>query len=169
MPATIIEHEEYPSVVVIEYNSIYRNELENFIRNIKIKDNKEIVYTEPHFFKILHTNNTNIGLLTIDGRIHGYYYISKDNVLKYIYVNYPYRRNGFAKLLLTHAIKTNPNIQFEKNQNQAYTRLISSPIFEDVLKGNSSGAFDDGNNAGGIDTFEDLTGGGSKEGELTLF
>ncbi len=81
-------------------------------------------------------------------------------------MNYPYRRNGFAKLLLTHAIKTNPNIQFEKNSNQAYTRLISSPIFEDVLKGNSSGAFDSG--LGGLDTFEDLSG-GSKEGELTLF
>ena len=82
-------------------------------------------------------------------------------------MNYPYRRNGFAKLLLTHAIKTNPDIQFEKNSNQAYTRLISSPIFEDILKGNSSSTFD--NNSGGIDTFEDLTGGGSKEGELTLF
>ena len=34
MPPLIIEHEEYPSVVVIEYNSIYRNELQNFIHNI---------------------------------------------------------------------------------------------------------------------------------------
>ena len=167
MPPVIIEHEEYPSVVVIEYNSIYRNELQNFIHNIKIKDNKEEVLVEPYFNKILHTNNTNIGLLTIDGRINGYYYINKEGVLKYIYMNYPYRRNGFAKLLLTHAIKANPNIQFEKNANQAYTRLISSPIFEDVLKGNSSGAFDSG--SGSMDTFEDLSGGGSKEGELTLF
>ncbi|WP_295155768.1 hypothetical protein [uncultured Brachyspira sp.] len=166
MPAVIIEHDEYPSVVVIEYNSIYRNELQNFIHNIKIKDNKEEVYVEQYFNKILYSNNTNIGLLTIDGRINGYYYINKEGVLKYIYMNYPYRRNGFAKLLLTHAIKTNPNIQFEKNSNQAYTRLISSPIFEDVLKGNSSGAFDSG--LGGLDTFEDLSG-GSKEGELTLF
>lgn len=167
MPAVIIEHEEYPSVVVIEYNSIYRNELQNFIHNIKIKDNKEEVYVEPYFNKIIHSNNTNIGLLTIDGRINGYYYINKEGVLKYIYMNYPYRRNGFAKLLLTHAIKANPNIQFEKNANQAYTRLISSPIFEDILKGNSSGALDKG--TGGMDTFEDLSGGGSKEGELTLF
>lgn len=168
MPPVIIEHEEYPSVVVIEYNSIYRNELQNFIRNIKIKDNKEIVYTEPYFNKIINNNNTNIGLLTIDGRINGYYYLNKDIVLKYIYMNYPYRRNGFAKLLLTHAIKTNPNIQFEKNANQAYTRLISSPVFEDVLKGNSIGSFEN-NNSADIDTFEDLSGGGSKEGELTLF
>ena len=167
MPPLIIEHEEYPSVVVIEYNSIYRNELQNFIHNIKIKDNKEEVYTDAYFNKIIHTNNTNIGLLTIDGRINGYYYINKDGVLKYIYMNYPYRRNGFAKLLLTHAIKSNPNIQFEKNFNQAYTRLISSPVFEDMIKGNANGGMD--NNAGGMDTFEDLTGGGSKEGELTLF
>ena len=167
MPPLIIEHEEYPSVVVIEYNSIYRNELQNFIHNIKIKDNKEEVYTDAYFNKIIHTNNTNIGLLTIDGRINGYYYISKEGVLKYIYMNYPYRRNGFAKLLLTHAIKANPNIQFEKNSNQAYTRLISSPVFEDMIKGNANGGMD--NNAGGMDTFEDLTGGGSKEGELTLF
>lgn len=160
MPPLIIEHEEYPSVVVIEYNSIYRNELQNFIHNIKIKDNKEEVYTDAYFNKIIHTNNTNIGLLTIDGRINGYYYINKEGVLKYIYMNYPYRRNGFAKLLLTHAIKANPNIQFEKNSNQAYTRLISSPVFEDMIKGNANG---------GMDTFEDLTGGGSKEGELTLF
>lgn len=167
MPPLIIEHEEYPSVVVIEYNSIYRNELQNFIHNIKIKDNKEEVYTDAYFNKIIHTNNTNIGLLTIDGRINGYYYINKDGVLKYIYMNYPYRRNGFAKLLLTHAIKANPNIQFEKNSNQAYTRLISSPVFEDMIKGNANGGMD--NNTGGMDTFEDLTGGGSKEGELTLF
>ncbi|WP_304333126.1 hypothetical protein [Brachyspira innocens] len=167
MPPLIIEHEEYPSVVVIEYNSIYRNELQNFIHNIKIKDNKEEVYTDAYFNKIIHTNNTNIGLLTIDGRINGYYYINKEGVLKYIYMNYPYRRNGFAKLLLTHAIKANPNIQFEKNSNQAYTRLISSPVFEDMIKGNANGGMD--NNAGGMDTFEDLTCGGSKEGELTLF
>ena len=81
-------------------------------------------------------------------------------------MNYPYRRNGFAKLLLTHAIKANPNIKFESNPNQAYTRLISSPIFEDVMKGNSPNA---SSLSKGIDTFEDLTGGGSKEGELTLF
>ena len=167
MPPLIIEHEEYPSVVVIEYNSIYRNELQNFIHNIKIKDNKEEVYTDAYFNKIIHTNNTNIGLLTIDGRINGYYYINKEGVLIYIYMNYPYRRNGFAKLLLTHAIKANPNIQFEKNSNQAYTRLISSPVFEDMIKGNVNVGMD--NNAGGMDTFEDLTGGGSKEGELTLF
>ena len=49
MPPVIIEHEEYPSVVVIEYNSIYRNELQNFIHNIKIKDNKEEVYTDSLF------------------------------------------------------------------------------------------------------------------------
>ena len=35
-------------------------------------------YTEPYFFKIIQTNNKNIGLLTIDGRIEGYYYINKE-------------------------------------------------------------------------------------------
>ena len=55
MPPLIIEHEEYPSVVVIEYNSIYRNELQNFIHNIKIKDNKEEVYTDAYFNKIIHS------------------------------------------------------------------------------------------------------------------
>ena len=78
MPIVTIEHEEYPSVIVIEYNSLYKNELINFIHNIKIKDNKEEVYTEPYFFKIMQTNNKNIGLLTIDGRIEGYYYINKE-------------------------------------------------------------------------------------------
>ena len=66
MPIVTIEHEEYPSVIVIEYNSLYKNELVNFIHNIKIKDNKEEVYTEPYFFKIMQTNNKNIGLLTVD-------------------------------------------------------------------------------------------------------
>ena len=59
MPIVTIEHEEYPSVIVIEYNSLYKNELVNFIHNIKIKDNKEEVYTEPYFFKIMQTNNKN--------------------------------------------------------------------------------------------------------------
>ena len=36
MPILTIEHEEYPSVIVIEYNSLYKNELVNFIHNIKI-------------------------------------------------------------------------------------------------------------------------------------
>ena len=56
MPIVTIEHEEYPSVIVIEYNSLYKNELVNFIHNIKIKDNKEEVYTEPYFFKIIQIN-----------------------------------------------------------------------------------------------------------------
>lgn len=160
MPIVTIEHEEYPLVIVIEYNSLYKNELVNFIHNIKIKDNKEEVYTEPYFFKIMQTNNKNIGLLTIDGRIEGYYYINKENMLKYIYISYPYRRSGFGKLLIAHAIKINPEISFEQvATNQGYNRLINSPIFEDALKGNNSEdvsiEFDDS--------------GGSKEGELTLF
>ena len=34
MPVLTIDHEEYPSVIVIEYNSLYKNELINFIKNI---------------------------------------------------------------------------------------------------------------------------------------
>ena len=45
MPVLTIDHEEYPSVIVIEYNSLYKNELINFIKNIKIKDNKEVYTT----------------------------------------------------------------------------------------------------------------------------
>lgn len=159
MPVVTIEHEEYPSVIVIEYNSLYRNELINFINNIKIKDNKEEVYSEPYFFKIIQTNNQNVGLLTIDGRIEGYYYVNKENMLKYIYISYPYRRSGFGKLMIAHALKINPEVTFDQATNQGYNRLISSPIFEDALKGNSSESND-------IE-FDDS--GGSKEGELTLF
>ncbi|MBW5383726.1 hypothetical protein E6A46_10315, partial [Brachyspira pilosicoli] len=79
MPVLTIDHEEYPSVIVIEYNSLYKNELINFIKNIKIKDNKEVVYTDNFFYKIINNNNQNVGLLTIDGRIEGYYYVDKDN------------------------------------------------------------------------------------------
>ena len=56
MPVLTIDHEEYPSVIVIEYNSLYKNELINFIKNIKIKDNKEIVYTDNFFYKIINNN-----------------------------------------------------------------------------------------------------------------
>lgn len=159
MPVVTIEHEEYPSVIVIEYNSLYRNELINFINNIKIKDNKEEVYSEPYFFKIIQTNNQNVGLLTIDGRIEGYYYVNKENMLKYIYISYPYRRSGFGKLMIAHALKINPEITFDQAVNQGYNRLINSPIFEDALKGNNTESNDIG--------FDDS--GGSKEGELTLF
>ena len=51
MPIVTIEHEEYPSVIVIEYNSLYKNELINFIHNIKIKDNKEEVIQNHIFSK----------------------------------------------------------------------------------------------------------------------
>ena len=99
----------------------------------------------------MQTNNKNIGLLTIDGRIEGYYYINKENMLKYIYISYPYRRSGFGKLLIAHAIKINPEISFEQ--------VATNQGFEDALKGNNSEdasiEFDDS--------------GGSKEGELTLF
>lgn len=159
MPVVTIEHDEYPSVVVIEYNSLYKNELNNFIRDIKLKDSKEEVYSEPYFFKIMQINNKNIGLLTIDGRIEGYYYVNRDNMLKYIYISYPYRRSGFGKLLIAHALKINSEITFDQSANQGYNRLINSPIFEDALKGNGS----ENSNIG----FEDA--GGSKEGELTLF
>ena len=159
MPVVTIEHDEYPSVIVIEYNSLYKNELINFIHNIKIKDNKEEVFTEPYFFKIIQTNNKNVGLLTIDGRIEGYYYINKEGMLKYIYISFPYRRSGFGKLMIAHALKINSEVTFDQSQNQGYNRLINSPIFEDMLKGNSSESSD-------IE-FDDS--GGSKEGELTLF
>ena len=56
-------------------------------------------------------------------------------------------------------MKINPEVTFEQSQNQGYNRLINSPIFEDMLKGNSSESSD-------IE-FDDS--GGSKEGELTLF
>ena len=163
MPVLTIDHEEYPSVIVIEYNSLYKNELINFIKNIKIKDNKEIVYTDNFFYKIINNNNQNVGLLTIDGRIEGYYYVDKENMLKYIYISFPYRRGGFGKLLLLHAIKLHPDITFDKGTNQGYNRLISSPLFEDALKGNLSSL----DAANSMESFDDS--GSSKEGELTLF
>ena len=80
-------------------------------------------------------------------------------MLKYIYISFPYRRSGFGKLMIAHALKINPEVTFEQSQNQGYNRLISSPIFEDAIKGNSAESNDTG--------FDDS--GGSKEGELTLF
>ena len=35
MPIVTIEHEEYPSVIVIEYNSLYKNELINLFIILK--------------------------------------------------------------------------------------------------------------------------------------
>lgn len=163
MEIITIEHEEYPSVIAIEYNSLYRNEILNFIHNIKIKENKEEVFIEPFFNKIIYTNNKNIGLLTIDGRIEGYYYINKDNILKYIYISYPYRRNGFGKVLIAHALKANSNLQFDKSDNQAYNRLISSPIFEDAFKATST------ENKDGKEFESSFDDSNSNKGELTLF
>ncbi len=163
MEIVTVEHDEYPSVIVIEYNSLYKNELISFINNIKIKDSKEEVFTEPLFYKLIQANNRNVGLLTIDGRIEGYYYINREEMLKYIYISYPYRRVGFGKLLIAHALKLHHTLQFEKSTNQGYNRLINSPIFEDAIKssGNSNepSEFDQ--------SFDDS--GSSKEGELTLF